>query len=55
VATEAEEPGVNVVVRFPIELRDAARDAAKAQDLSMAQLIRRAVRDEIDRRTEGTG
>jgi hypothetical protein len=52
---EIEGKVINVVVRFPVALRDQAREAAKTLDLSMSQLIRRAVRDEIERVTGGKG
>ena len=47
------EPGVtNVAVQMPRELRDALRDRARAEDLTLSQLLRRLARRYLEDRKE---
>ncbi len=43
-----DESVVNVVVRFPIDLHSKTKQAAESDDLSLSQLVRRAVRQYLD-------
>jgi predicted DNA-binding protein len=40
----ADEEIVNVAVRFPVELHDKAKRLAVTEDLTLSQLIRRAMK-----------
>jgi predicted HicB family RNase H-like nuclease len=44
-ARNSESDQQQLIVRMPVELHSAVRDRADADDLTMAQLVRRALRD----------
>lgn len=44
-----------VIVRMPRELHNAIKEEARRHDLTMSQVVRRAVRQYLDPPSSGTG